>query len=92
MAVRVPVTRRRGGVTYPKVIKLPVDSMGANINEVGDQTRSMVARPGDHVGTSFQCPNCQCQKIRGGNLNTRIMAGACFESLCIRATLDAFWA
>ena len=76
----------------PKVIKLPVDFMGANINEVGDHRRFMVARPGDHVVTSFQCPNCQCQNIRGENLDTIIMAGACFESLCIRATLDAFWA
>ena len=42
----------------PKVIKMPVDFMGADINKVGDHRRFMVARTGDHVVTSFQCSNC----------------------------------
>eukprot|EP00804_Cyclotella_cryptica_P009188 CCRYP_003242-RA/>CCRYP_003242-RA protein AED:0.68 eAED:0.66 QI:0/-1/0/1/-1/1/1/0/349 len=53
----------------------------------------MRARPGDHLCTSFQCPNCQSQNIRGRDLepNSNI-SDACFESLAIRAQLDAFWA
>jgi hypothetical protein len=41
----------------------------------------------------FQCPNRQSQNIWGKDLlpDTNV-ADACFESLCIRAQLDAFWA
>eukprot|EP00956_Cyclotella_meneghiniana_P033971 scaffold100699_cov23-Cyclotella_meneghiniana.AAC.1 len=53
----------------------------------------MQARPGDHLCSSFQCPNCQSQNIRGRDLKTSTnIADACFESLCIRAQLDSFWA
>ena len=53
----------------------------------------MQARPGDHLCSSFQCANCQSQNIRGRDLKTSTnIADACFESLCIRAQLDSFWA
>ena len=53
----------------------------------------MRARPGDHICTMFQCPNCQSQNIRGRDLEPEEnIADACFESLAIRAQLDAFWA
>lgn len=58
---------------------------------MGEAERFVVARPGDHLCTSFQCPNCQSQNIRGSEIDPTVMADACFESLCIRATLDAFW-
>ena len=77
----------------PCDIALPEDFTGATIEEVGEQERFMVARPGDHVCTSFQCPNCQSQNIRGKDLDTSSnISDLSFESLCIRATLDAFWA
>ena len=77
----------------PCDIALPEDFVGATIQELEDQERFMQARPGDHLCTSFQCPNCQSQNIRGTDLDTsRNIADACFESLCIRAHLDAFWA
>jgi hypothetical protein len=77
----------------PCDIALPEDFTGATIEELGEQDRFMVARPGDHLCTSFQCPNCQSQNIRGKDLDTeRNIADACFESLCIRAQLDSFWA
>jgi len=76
----------------PCVVKLPEDFVGADPEEVGEKERFMQARPGDHMCTSFQCPNCQSQNIRGKDLQLEFMADACFESLCIRAQLDAFWA
>ena len=77
----------------PCDIALPEDFTGATIQELEDQDRFMQARAGDHLVTSFQCPNCQSQNIRGRDLDTRNnISDACFESLCIRAQLDAFWA
>ena len=77
----------------PCDIALPEDFIGATIQELGAQERFMQARPGDHLCTSFQCPNCQSQNIRGRDLSPNSnIADACFESLCIRAQLDAFWA
>ena len=77
----------------PCDIALPEDFVGATIEELEDQERFMRARPGDHLCTSFQCPNCQSQNIRGVDLEPTVnIADACFESLAIRAQLDAFWA
>ena len=77
----------------PCIIKIPEDFVGATVDEVGAEGRFMVARPGDHLCASFQCPNCQSQNIRGKDLVTSTnIADACFESLCIRAQLDSFWA
>ena len=75
----------------PRVVRLPKGFDGADVEEVESTERFMVARPGDHACTSFQCPSCQSQNIRGRDLQPNIMADACFEALCIRATLDAFW-
>jgi len=41
----------------PCVVKLPEDFVGADPEEVGEKERFMQARPGDHMCTSFQCPN-----------------------------------
>ena len=77
----------------PCDIARPEDFTGATIQELEDQGRFMEARPGDHLSTSFQCPNCQSQNIRGKDLDTaRSIPDASFESLVIRAQLDAFWA
>jgi hypothetical protein len=77
----------------PCYIAVPKDFTGATINEVGESDRFMKARAGDHLCTSFQCPNCHSQNIRGKDLDTgKTISDACFESLCIRAQLDSFWA
>ena len=77
----------------PCDIALPEDFTGATLEELGEQERFMQARAGDHLCSSFQCPNCQSQNIRGRDLKTATnIADACFESLCIRAQLDSFWA
>eukprot|EP00956_Cyclotella_meneghiniana_P032989 scaffold92597_cov45-Cyclotella_meneghiniana.AAC.4 len=72
-------------------VKLPRDFNGASLAEVEDLKRFKVARPGDHIVTSFQCPNCQSQNIRGHDLNLSQARDQAFEALAIRATLDAFW-
>lgn len=59
--------------------------------EVEDLKRFKVARPGDHLVTSFQCPNCQSQNIHGHDLDPTQARDQAFEALAIRATLDAFW-
>ena len=48
-------------------VKLPQDFNGASLAEVWSRSeiRFRVARPGDHMCTSFQCPNCQCQIYNG---------------------------
>ena len=77
----------------PCDIALPEDFTGATIQELGEQERFMQARPGDHLCSTFQCPNCQSQNIRSRDLKTETnIADACFESLCVRAQLDSFWA
>ncbi|KAL3768358.1 hypothetical protein ACHAWO_006761 [Cyclotella atomus] len=66
----------------PCHIAVPEDFTGATIAELGKQERFMQARPGDYLCTSFQCPNCQSQNIRGKDLDTsRSIADASFESL-----------
>jgi hypothetical protein len=72
-------------------IKLPRDFNGASLAEVEDLNRFRVARPGDHLCTAFQCPNCQSQNIRGRSLDPTHARDQAFEALAIRATLDAFW-
>ena len=54
--------------------------------------RFKTARPGDHICSSFQCPNCQSQNIRGRDLDPGYARDQAFEALVIRAILDAFWA
>lgn len=72
------------------IIKIPLDFEGTSLAEIEDLNRFKLARPGDHVCCTFQCPNCQSQNIRGLDLTDSIQDEA-FECLCIRATLDAFW-
>lgn len=72
-------------------VKLPRDFNGASLAEVDDELRFKTARAGDHICTSFQCPNCQSQNIRGVDLDPRSARDQAFEALAIRATLDAFW-
>ena len=72
-------------------VKIPRDFYGASLAEVEDEIRFRVARPGDHMCTSFQCPNCQCQNIMGRDLVPGNAADEAFTSLVTRATLDAFW-
>lgn len=72
-------------------VKLPRDFHGASLAEVEDEVRFRVARPGDHLVTPFQCPTCQSRNIRGRDLDPGKAEDAAFESLCVRATLDAFW-
>eukprot|EP00804_Cyclotella_cryptica_P003619 CCRYP_002220-RA/>CCRYP_002220-RA protein AED:0.33 eAED:0.28 QI:0/0/0/1/0.25/0.2/5/0/708 len=72
-------------------IKLPRDFNGTSLAELDDEKRFCVARPGDHICTSFQCPNCQSQNIRGRSLDPRLARDQAFEALVIQATLDAFW-
>lgn len=73
-------------------IKVPQDFNGASLAEVEDESRFRHARPGDHLVSPFQCPCCQSQNIRGRSLNPDIASDVAFETLCIRASLDAFWA
>ena len=72
-------------------IKLPRDFNGASLAEVEDEKRFRVARAGDHICCSFQCPNCQSQNIRGRDIDPSSARDIAFEALAIRATLDAFW-
>ena len=51
----------------------------------------MTARRADHTLTPFQCPMCQCRNIKRRDL-TNSWQDQLFESMVIRATLDAFWA
>jgi hypothetical protein len=44
-------------------IKMPRDLNGASLAELEDETCFREAHPGDHLCTSFQCPNCQRQDI-----------------------------
>lgn len=41
--------------------------------------------------SSFQCPNCQSQNIRGVDIEPGMAEDEAFECVAIRATLDAFW-
>ncbi len=72
-------------------VKVPVDFHGASLEELEDNTRFMQARPGDHLCTLFQCPDCQSQNIRGRTLKDGMIADECFKSLAIHASLDSFW-
>lgn len=70
---------------------VPRDFNGASLSEVEDEIRFRQARPGDHLCTPFQCPECQSRNIRGMGLTVGNAADDTFEFLCRRATLDAFW-
>ena len=72
-------------------IKMPEDFYGVDLTEEEDAHRFRKARPGDHLCSAFQCPHCQSQNIRGCNLINSIPDES-FKCLCIRATLDTFWA
>ena len=71
-------------------VEVPCDFEGVSLEEVDDGIRFRKARPGDHLCSPFQCPNCHSQNIRGRNIGTGIEEEA-FKCLVIRATLDAFW-
>ena len=70
---------------------VPRDFNGASLAELEDEVRFRQARPGDHLCSAFQCPNCQSQNIRGRDLTPGEVEDEAFEALTIRATLDAFW-
>ena len=63
---------------------------GASLAELKDSNRFKTAPPGDHLGTVFQCANCQSQNIRGTDLVIGDAECEVFEAVCTRATLDAF--
>ena len=68
-----------------------VDFNGATLAEVEDEIRFKQARPGDHLCTLFQCPNCQSYNIRGKAINPNLVEDLVFECMVVRATLDSFW-
>ena len=70
---------------------MPRDFHGASLAEVEDEIRFRLARAGDHLCTTFQCPNCQSQNIRGRNLVRGEAQDEAFEAIATRAMLDAFW-
>ena len=72
-------------------VKMPRDFNGATLAEVEDEIRFKQARPGDHLCTPFQCPNCQSYNIRGKAINPKLVEDLVFECMVVRATLDSFW-
>ena len=72
-------------------VAVPRDFYGASLAELEDEVRHRRARPGDHLCCTFQCPGCQSHNVRGKPLVKGDIASEALESLCIRATLDAFW-
>jgi hypothetical protein len=72
-------------------VKVPRDFHGASLAEVEDEVRYRVARPGDHLCSAFQCPNCQSQNVRGRSLVVGDAQDEAFDAVATRATLDAFW-
>ena len=72
-------------------VAIPRDFNGASLEELEDSNRFKKARPGDHLGTVFQCANCQSQNIRGTDLVKGDAECEVFEALYTRVTLDAFW-
>ncbi len=71
---------------------IPQDFHGTSLAEVEDEVRFRMVRSGDHLCTSFQCPNCQSQNIWGCDLDITLVEDDVFEFTCIRATVDVFWA
>lgn len=71
---------------------VPKDFHGVTLDELGEGDRFMVARPGNHLCCSFQCPGCHSQIIQGKDLQRDHVEDQAFECMVIRATLDAFWA
>lgn len=70
---------------------MPRDFNGATLAEIEDEIRFKQARPGDHLCTPFQCPNCQSYNIRGKAIHQHLVEDLVFECMVVRATLDAFW-
>lgn len=70
---------------------VPRDFNGASLAEIEDEVRFQKARPGDHLCTAFQCPNCQSQNIRGRDLVLGNVEDEAFTAICTRVILDAFW-
>ena len=70
---------------------IPRDFNGASLAEVEDEIRFQQARPGDHLCTAFQCPNCQSQNINGRNLVPDEAEDEAFQAIATRVILDAFW-
>ncbi len=60
------------------------------MGEVEGNIRFQKAGSGDHLCSSFKCPDCQSQTIRGQDIDTSLMEDDIFEFACIRATLDKF--
>ena len=73
-------------------ILVPRGVNGASLAEVEDGARFRKARSDDHLCTVFQCPNCQSQNVCRRDLEDDEIEDDTFHSVCIRATLDAFWA
>ena len=61
------------------------------MTELECSNRFKKAHPGNNLGMVFQCPNCQCQNIRGTDLVKGDAECEVFEAVCTRATMDAFW-
>ena len=72
-------------------VVVPRDFNGASLAEVEDEVRFRKARPGDHLCSAFQCPNCQAQNVKGTDLVKGEPDDEAFEAVCTRAILDAFW-
>ena len=70
---------------------VPLDFNGTSLAEVEDKICYQEAQSGNHLCTTFQCPNCQSQNIRGLNLCQDDPEDATFEVACIGVTPDAFW-
>ena len=72
-------------------VRVPCDFHGVSLAEVEDELRFGLIRPGNHLCSTFQCPNCQSQNARGRSLVIGDAQDKAFEAMATRATLDAFW-
>jgi hypothetical protein len=73
--------------TYPLdqfEVKMPRDFNGATLAEVKDEICFKQARPGDHLCTPFQCPNCQSYNIRGKAIHLNLVEDLVFECMVVR--------
>ena len=70
---------------------MPRDFNGASLADIEDEVQFQKARPGDHLCTAFQCPNCQSQNIRGRDLVPGNVEDEAFTAVCTQVILDAFW-
>ena len=72
-------------------IKMPHDFNVATLAKIEDEIRFKQARPGDHLYTPFQRPNCQSYNISCKVIHQHLVEDLMFECMVVRATLDAFW-